>query len=740
MTPQIPVKRDLREDFYKPPHEVKNSATQRQTARHTASHVDFRLNGDIGRIRERENPRRKHRTKCCHCDCCQQDSQENWSVDANRKTEHLSRKNSEKSAEAMLSQHLEYGKSGNVTINGLRTSASYQQRSQSHRPGTTTIRCHNRNNQSSPRVHRHSQKFDCCPECLFRCDSPFRETVFSDGEIEESDYWFSHDQTPLRNTCKHTEPVRRSGEPHFEPETDLSSKNRGREWLDLRNRAVEQGESLEVSHFEGDCKPSLETGSSVVKDDWQQQYEWDQRELKELGEDLRQFVKRKMSSGQMGEEKKQPSDESTDTLDKINRFVRKVSEPRRKDSGAKLSWEARKNRAPSPKASRARTSKIDPRKSSNSNKIEERRSEEHERREFRRKLVDELLDIQLESSKLEDEEEPETCGEPGERGEKRGNEEEEAASETEEEARQLMKEESDTEHIQRRLNKSWNECTREGKPREPRSAEGLECDEQKRRKNLGAPRNERKHEKPKFSYKTVETPDANAGKRNCSDAALTRGDDPGNCTEAWDKPNSRRNRIRRDETPETNDAGEKFHQKAHSLLNVPRKNCNEPPTGGKHDALVLDADMTKASIDEMIDDGLTREAKRVNPAPLPLVKKELPGEEEGAGRVYLRSPRKCSELGKATRRRERLPIAARPSVDSSRRKREECCCRKIVKILADNPSPEYLRKLKIRRWHYLDNIRNVLAKLYDLEGFLEMCSPGRETPSFQNEMDPDLAG
>lgn len=122
--------------------------------------------------------------------------------------------------------------------------------------------------------------------------------------------------------------------------------------------------------------------------------------------------------------------------------------------------------------------------------------------------------------------------------------------------------------------------------------------------------------------------------------------------------------------------------------------------------------------------------------------------EEETDRVYLKDSRNsdvptnkirgedfCRTM---TRRRGIFPITPRKSPDLSRTKKDDCFCRRIGKILADNPSPEYVRKLKNRRWYYLDNIRNVLAKLYDLEGLLDMYSPGREAYIFKPEMNPDL--
>lgn len=137
-------------------------------------------------------------------------------------------------------------------------------------------------------------------------------------------------------------------EAHSDPETDLSPRNRGREWLDLKKRKTGQGECIEVTGSEREGKALVETGSSVEKDVWQQ-CERDERELKNLSEDLRQFVKHKMSSGQVVEEKKQRDEMSSDTLEKINRFVSKLPAPQQKNSREKMSPEPRKYRASSPK-------------------------------------------------------------------------------------------------------------------------------------------------------------------------------------------------------------------------------------------------------------------------------------------------------------------------------------------------------------------------------------------------------
>ena len=71
--------------------------------------------------------------------------------------------------------------------------------------------------------------------------------------------------------------------------------------------------------------------------------------------------------------------------------------------------------------------------------------------------------------------------------------------------------------------------------------------------------------------------------------------------------------------------------------------------------------------------------------------------------------------------------------------RANCFCRSLAKILANHRDPrEYVRKLKNRRWSYLNHIQSDLGQLYKLEKFLDSCSPERETYAKPNNSRTDV--
>lgn len=78
-------------------------------------------------------------------------------------------------------------------------------------------------------------------------------------------------------------------------------------------------------------RPWMENVSIGVGDDWQ--YERDKRELMELRDGVREYAKRRLAGcNKLHREETERDDESLETLEKINRLVRKLPLPRQRNT------------------------------------------------------------------------------------------------------------------------------------------------------------------------------------------------------------------------------------------------------------------------------------------------------------------------------------------------------------------------------------------------------------------------